>query len=92
MTASTILWAGGLDLPFLLQDEVVTENNMKMEVTGKLKTHFNNVPKQNNTTAGVSVIMVSYYNHYYYWLDYNGFKNSVNSSVCCCTFELKTVG
>uniref|UniRef100_A0A3P8UPQ1 Serine/threonine-protein kinase DCLK2 n=1 Tax=Cynoglossus semilaevis TaxID=244447 RepID=A0A3P8UPQ1_CYNSE len=38
-------------------DEVVTENNMKMEVTGKLKTHFNTVPKQNNTTAGVSVIM-----------------------------------
>ncbi|XP_016890997.1 serine/threonine-protein kinase DCLK2 isoform X5 [Cynoglossus semilaevis] len=57
LTAGTILWAGGLDLPFLLQDEVVTENNMKMEVTGKLKTHFNTVPKQNNTTAGVSVIM-----------------------------------
>ncbi|XP_056136040.1 serine/threonine-protein kinase DCLK2 isoform X2 [Lampris incognitus] len=33
------------------------ENNMKTEVTGKLKTHFNTTPKDNNTTAGVSVIM-----------------------------------
>ncbi|XP_023118001.2 serine/threonine-protein kinase DCLK2 isoform X2 [Amphiprion ocellaris] len=38
-------------------DDVVLENNMKMEVTGKLKTHFNTVPKHNNATAGVSVIM-----------------------------------
>uniref|UniRef100_A0A8C2Z1E8 Serine/threonine-protein kinase DCLK2 n=1 Tax=Cyclopterus lumpus TaxID=8103 RepID=A0A8C2Z1E8_CYCLU len=40
-------------------DDTVMENNMKMEVTGKLKTHFNTAPKHNNTTAGVSVIMVS---------------------------------
>uniref|UniRef100_A0A4W6EPZ6 Serine/threonine-protein kinase DCLK2 n=1 Tax=Lates calcarifer TaxID=8187 RepID=A0A4W6EPZ6_LATCA len=39
-------------------DDAVIENNMKMEVTGKLKTHFNTAPKHNNTTAGVSVIMV----------------------------------
>lgn len=32
---------------------------MKMEVTGKLKTHFNTAAKHNNTTAGVTVIMVS---------------------------------
>ncbi|XP_069022892.1 serine/threonine-protein kinase DCLK2 isoform X2 [Embiotoca jacksoni] len=38
-------------------DDAITENNMKMEVTGKLKTHFNTTPKHNNTTAGVSVIM-----------------------------------
>ncbi|XP_040001138.1 serine/threonine-protein kinase DCLK2 isoform X3 [Xiphias gladius] len=38
-------------------DDSVLENNMKMEVTGKLKTHFNTAPKHNNTTAGVSVIM-----------------------------------
>ncbi|XP_068444631.1 serine/threonine-protein kinase DCLK2 isoform X2 [Clinocottus analis] len=38
-------------------DDTVMENNMKMEVTGKLKTHFNTEPKHNNTTAGVSVIM-----------------------------------
>uniref|UniRef100_A0A4W6ETG4 Serine/threonine-protein kinase DCLK2 n=1 Tax=Lates calcarifer TaxID=8187 RepID=A0A4W6ETG4_LATCA len=38
-------------------DDAVIENNMKMEVTGKLKTHFNTAPKHNNTTAGVSVIM-----------------------------------
>uniref|UniRef100_A0A672Z2C9 Serine/threonine-protein kinase DCLK2 n=1 Tax=Sphaeramia orbicularis TaxID=375764 RepID=A0A672Z2C9_9TELE len=38
-------------------DEVVIDNNMKMEVTGKLKTHFNAAPKHNATTAGVSVIM-----------------------------------
>ncbi|XP_045903426.1 serine/threonine-protein kinase DCLK2 isoform X2 [Micropterus dolomieu] len=38
-------------------DDAVTGNNMKMEVTGKLKTHFNTEPKHNNTTAGVSVIM-----------------------------------
>uniref|UniRef100_A0A8C4HQT7 Serine/threonine-protein kinase DCLK2 n=1 Tax=Dicentrarchus labrax TaxID=13489 RepID=A0A8C4HQT7_DICLA len=40
-------------------DDAVMGNNMKMEVTGKLKTHFNTAPKHNNTTAGVSVIMVS---------------------------------
>ncbi|XP_026215331.1 serine/threonine-protein kinase DCLK2a isoform X5 [Anabas testudineus] len=38
-------------------DDVVMENNMKMEVTGKLKTHFNTAPKHNTTTAGVTVIM-----------------------------------
>ncbi|XP_054460808.1 serine/threonine-protein kinase DCLK2 isoform X2 [Anoplopoma fimbria] len=38
-------------------DDTVMENNMKMEVTGKLKTHFNTAPKHNNTTAGVSIIM-----------------------------------
>ncbi|XP_031718963.1 serine/threonine-protein kinase DCLK2 isoform X3 [Anarrhichthys ocellatus] len=40
-----------------ITDEAIMENNMKMEVTGKLKTHFNTAPKHNNTTAGVSVIM-----------------------------------
>ncbi|KAM3622666.1 uncharacterized protein V6R79_001779 [Siganus canaliculatus] len=40
-------------------DDAVIENNMKTEVTGKLKTHFNTAPKHNNTTAGVAVIMVS---------------------------------
>ncbi|XP_067355916.1 serine/threonine-protein kinase DCLK2 isoform X3 [Channa argus] len=38
-------------------DDVVMENNMKMEVTGKLKTHFSTAPKHSTTTAGVSVIM-----------------------------------
>ncbi|CAL9699979.1 unnamed protein product [Knipowitschia caucasica] len=38
-------------------EEVVAENNMKMEVSGKLRTHFNPAPKYNPTTAGVSVIM-----------------------------------
>ncbi|XP_019956871.2 serine/threonine-protein kinase DCLK2 isoform X5 [Paralichthys olivaceus] len=38
-------------------DDAVIENNMKMEVTGKLKTHFNTAPKHNDTTAGVSIIM-----------------------------------
>uniref|UniRef100_A0A8D2ZSI3 Serine/threonine-protein kinase DCLK2 n=1 Tax=Scophthalmus maximus TaxID=52904 RepID=A0A8D2ZSI3_SCOMX len=40
-------------------DDAVMENNMMMEVSGKLKTHFNTAPKHNNTTAGVSIIMVS---------------------------------
>uniref|UniRef100_A0A668RSM5 Serine/threonine-protein kinase DCLK2 n=1 Tax=Oreochromis aureus TaxID=47969 RepID=A0A668RSM5_OREAU len=40
-------------------DDAIMENNMKMEVTGKLKTHFNTAPKHSTTTAGVSVIMVS---------------------------------
>lgn len=40
------------------QEDTFMENNMKMEVTGKLKTHFNTAPKHNSTTAGVSVIMV----------------------------------
>lgn len=43
----------------LIQDDTSPENNMQAEVTGKLKQHFNNtLPKQNNTSAGVSVIMV----------------------------------
>lgn len=45
---------------------------MQAEVTGKLKQHFNNtLPKQNNTSAGVSVIMVREINvfiHCYYTL------------------------
>nr|XP_006111645.1 serine/threonine-protein kinase DCLK2 isoform X7 [Pelodiscus sinensis] len=42
-----------------VSDDASQENNMQAEVTGKLKQHFNNMlPKQNNTTAGVSVIMV----------------------------------
>nr|XP_006111641.1 serine/threonine-protein kinase DCLK2 isoform X4 [Pelodiscus sinensis] len=41
-----------------VSDDASQENNMQAEVTGKLKQHFNNMlPKQNNTTAGVSVIM-----------------------------------
>lgn len=31
---------------------------MKVEVSGKLQTHFNTAAKHNSTTAGVSVIMV----------------------------------
>ena len=46
-----------------MKDEAVMENNMKMEVTGKLKTHFNSAPNQNHTSAGVTVIMVSTWTH-----------------------------
>lgn len=41
------------------QDGKLFEKNMMMEVTGKLKTHFNTEPKPSETTAGVAVIMVS---------------------------------
>ncbi|AWP05425.1 putative serine/threonine-protein kinase DCLK2 [Scophthalmus maximus] len=41
-------------------DDAVMENNMMMEVSGKLKTHFNTAPKHNNTTAGVSIIMFDF--------------------------------
>ncbi|XP_074762021.1 serine/threonine-protein kinase DCLK2 isoform X2 [Athene noctua] len=41
-----------------VSDDTSQENNMQAEVTGKLKQHFNNtLPKQNSTSAGVSVIM-----------------------------------
>ncbi|NXF33000.1 DCLK2 kinase, partial [Nyctibius bracteatus] len=41
-----------------VSDDASQENNMQAEVTGKLKQHFNNtLPKQNNTSAGVSVIV-----------------------------------
>ncbi|XP_047433841.1 serine/threonine-protein kinase DCLK2 isoform X2 [Mugil cephalus] len=40
-----------------ITDDAVVENNMQMEVTGKLKTHFNTAPKLDNTAAGVSVIV-----------------------------------
>ncbi|XP_022540157.2 serine/threonine-protein kinase DCLK2 isoform X2 [Astyanax mexicanus] len=42
--------------PWVTEDAAM-ENNMKMEVTGKLKKHFTSVQKQGNTSAGVSVIM-----------------------------------
>ncbi|XP_037546445.1 serine/threonine-protein kinase DCLK2 [Nematolebias whitei] len=41
--------------PWVTDDAVM--NNMKSEVTSKLKTHFNTAPKHNSTTAGVSVIV-----------------------------------
>uniref|UniRef100_A0A672PRF1 Serine/threonine-protein kinase DCLK2 n=1 Tax=Sinocyclocheilus grahami TaxID=75366 RepID=A0A672PRF1_SINGR len=44
-------------------DDAAMENNMKMEVAGKLKKHFNSVQKQSNTSPGVSVIMVSTHTH-----------------------------
>ncbi|XP_062429858.1 serine/threonine-protein kinase DCLK2 isoform X2 [Rhea pennata] len=41
-----------------VSDDASQENNMQAEVTGKLKQHFNStLPKQNTTSAGVSVIM-----------------------------------
>ncbi|MEE6461322.1 hypothetical protein FKM82_001259 [Ascaphus truei] len=43
-----------------VSDDASQGNNRQVEVTGKLKQHFNSLPKQTNTTAGVSVIMVSY--------------------------------
>uniref|UniRef100_A0A8C6TXR6 non-specific serine/threonine protein kinase n=1 Tax=Neogobius melanostomus TaxID=47308 RepID=A0A8C6TXR6_9GOBI len=46
-----------LSHPWVTED-VLMENNMKTEVTGKLKSHFNPAPKHNPTSAGVSVIMV----------------------------------
>ncbi|KFO29653.1 Serine/threonine-protein kinase DCLK2 [Fukomys damarensis] len=42
-----------------VSDDSSQENNMQVEVTGKLKQHFHNaLPKQNSTTTGVSVIML----------------------------------
>ncbi|XP_032873631.1 serine/threonine-protein kinase DCLK2 isoform X5 [Amblyraja radiata] len=38
-------------------DDMAHEQDMQMAVTGKLRKHFNPSAKQNNTTAGVSVIM-----------------------------------
>lgn len=40
-----------------VSDDASQENNLQVEVTGKLRQHFNSLPKQNSTTAGVSVIM-----------------------------------
>ncbi|XP_018591309.1 serine/threonine-protein kinase DCLK2 isoform X2 [Scleropages formosus] len=38
-------------------DDAAMENNMKVEVTGKLKKHFNAASKHSSTASGVSVIM-----------------------------------
>ncbi|XP_075055003.1 serine/threonine-protein kinase DCLK2 isoform X2 [Mixophyes fleayi] len=40
-----------------VSDDASQGNNMQVEVTGKLKQHFNSLPKGTNTTAAVSVIM-----------------------------------
>ncbi|KTG47670.1 hypothetical protein cypCar_00014786, partial [Cyprinus carpio] len=51
-----------LSHPWVTEDAAM-ENNMKMEVAGKLKKHFNSVQKQSNTSPGVSVIVVSTHTH-----------------------------
>ncbi|XP_073498619.1 serine/threonine-protein kinase DCLK2 isoform X3 [Phyllobates terribilis] len=43
-----------------VSDDASLGNNMQVEVTGKLKQHFNSLPKDNNTTAAVSVIMFEF--------------------------------
>lgn len=53
------------------------ENNMKMEVAGKLKKHFNSVQKQSNTSPGVSVLVVSTHT-----LTYE--KQSAHHNCSCC--------
>ncbi|XP_051745186.1 serine/threonine-protein kinase DCLK2 isoform X6 [Ctenopharyngodon idella] len=40
-----------------VNEDAAMENNMKMEVAGKLKKHFNSVQKQSNTSPGVSVLV-----------------------------------
>uniref|UniRef100_A0A8C2G719 Serine/threonine-protein kinase DCLK2 n=1 Tax=Cyprinus carpio TaxID=7962 RepID=A0A8C2G719_CYPCA len=47
-----------LSHPWITENEdAAMENNMKMEVAGKLKKHFNAVQKQSNISPGVSVIV-----------------------------------
>ncbi|XP_042558998.1 serine/threonine-protein kinase DCLK2 isoform X3 [Clupea harengus] len=43
--------------PWVTQEDAALRNNTRIEVTGKLKTHFSNTAKPNSTSAGVSVIM-----------------------------------
>uniref|UniRef100_A0A8C2G730 Serine/threonine-protein kinase DCLK2 n=1 Tax=Cyprinus carpio TaxID=7962 RepID=A0A8C2G730_CYPCA len=45
-----------LSHPWITENDAAMENNMKMEVAGKLKKHFNAVQKQSNISPGVSVI------------------------------------
>uniref|UniRef100_A0A8C1HF67 Serine/threonine-protein kinase DCLK2 n=1 Tax=Cyprinus carpio carpio TaxID=630221 RepID=A0A8C1HF67_CYPCA len=47
-----------LSHPWITENDAAMENNMKMEVAGKLKKHFNSVQKQSNISPGVSVIVV----------------------------------
>uniref|UniRef100_A0A3B3DIA6 Serine/threonine-protein kinase DCLK2 n=1 Tax=Oryzias melastigma TaxID=30732 RepID=A0A3B3DIA6_ORYME len=42
-------------------NEGLCENEHQLSVAGKIKKHFNTNPKVNDTTAGVSVISVSYH-------------------------------
>uniref|UniRef100_A0A9J8BC96 Serine/threonine-protein kinase DCLK2 n=1 Tax=Cyprinus carpio carpio TaxID=630221 RepID=A0A9J8BC96_CYPCA len=46
-----------LDHPWV-NDDRMCENQQQLSVAGKLKKHFNVCPKPNNTTAGVTVIVV----------------------------------
>uniref|UniRef100_A0A8C1YUA9 Serine/threonine-protein kinase DCLK2 n=1 Tax=Cyprinus carpio TaxID=7962 RepID=A0A8C1YUA9_CYPCA len=48
-----------LSHPWITENDAAMENNMKMEVAGKLKKHFNSVQKQSNISPGVSVIVVT---------------------------------
>ncbi|KAG8453966.1 hypothetical protein GDO86_000552 [Hymenochirus boettgeri] len=43
-----------------VSDDASLGNNMQVIVTGKLKQHFTSIPKENNTTAAVSVIMFEF--------------------------------
>ncbi|KAL2098281.1 hypothetical protein ACEWY4_007488 [Coilia grayii] len=44
-----------LSNPWVTQEDAALKNSTRIEVTGKLKTHFNTMPKQ--SSAGVSIIM-----------------------------------
>uniref|UniRef100_A0AAV2JB09 Protein kinase domain-containing protein n=1 Tax=Knipowitschia caucasica TaxID=637954 RepID=A0AAV2JB09_KNICA len=50
-------------------DEGLCENDRQLSVAGKIKKHFNTTPKDNDTTAGVSVISVRAYHR-----SHNAFK------------------
>ncbi len=56
-TVSGELICGGT-VSALSQDDRMCENQHQLSVAGKIKKHFNMVPKPNNTTAGVTVITV----------------------------------
>lgn len=56
-TVSRKLICGGT-VSALSQDDRMCENQHQLSVAGKLKKHFNVCPKPNNTTAGVTVIVV----------------------------------
>ncbi|XP_056626022.1 serine/threonine-protein kinase DCLK2 isoform X2 [Triplophysa dalaica] len=56
-TAEDVLCHHWVTVNVGVNEDTAMDNNMKMEVAGKLKKHFNSVQKQSNTTPGVSVIM-----------------------------------
>uniref|UniRef100_A0A8D2ZNQ2 Serine/threonine-protein kinase DCLK2 n=1 Tax=Scophthalmus maximus TaxID=52904 RepID=A0A8D2ZNQ2_SCOMX len=66
-------------------DEGLCENDHQLSVAGKIKKHFNTSPKVNDTTAGVSVISVTFVQYLHHCCP--SFAKAMSSVLCPCVSD-----